>query len=132
MSELESLNKDHCLIYRMLYRYCPLGKNTFNPIQDGGRGQKDPPPPTRFSSVTSANVGISPQIFLTLLTLLPHWCKISNSYLMPVPNYWSWTKTTPQKKQFFWSNPYKIEVMITSFTEMLELPNFGHMTTFTL
>ena len=36
---------------------------------------------------------------------------------------------TPQKKWFFWSNPYKIEVMITSFIEVLELPNFGHMTT---
>ena len=33
------------------------------------------------------------------------------------------------KKLFFWSNPYKIEVMITSLIEMLELPNFGHMTT---
>ena len=26
----------------------------------------------------------------------------------------------------------KIEVMLTSLTEMLELPNFGHVTTFTL
>ena len=34
----------------------------------------------------------------------------------------------PSKKCFFWSNLYKIEVMITSFIEMLELPNFGHMT----
>ena len=32
------------------------------------------------------------------------------------------------KKRFFWSNPYKIEV-ITSLIEMLELPNLGHMTT---
>ena len=40
--------------------------------------------------------------------------------------------TTPQKMWFFWSNPYKIEVMATSLTEMLELPDFGHMTTFTL
>ena len=35
----------------------------------------------------------------------------------------------PSKKWFFWSKPYKIEVMITSAIEMLELPNFGHMTT---
>ena len=34
--------------------------------------------------------------------------------------------------QFFWSNPYKIEVMITSLTEMIDLPNFGHMIPFTL
>ena len=36
------------------------------------------------------------------------------------------------KMRYFWSNPYRIEVIITSVTEMLELPNFGHMTTFTL
>ena len=33
-----------------------------------------------------------------------------------------------KKNGFFWSNPYKIEVMITSLIEMLELPNLGHMT----
>ena len=27
------------------------------------------------------------------------------------------------------SNPYKIEFMIISLKEMLELPNFGHITT---
>ena len=37
-----------------------------------------------------------------------------------------------QKNWFFWSNPYKIEVMITSLIEMLELPNFGHMATCTI
>ena len=30
------------------------------------------------------------------------------------------------KKVVFCPNPYKIEVMITSLIEMLELPNFGH------
>ena len=30
------------------------------------------------------------------------------------------------------SNPYKIKVMITSLIEMLELPNFGLMTTSTV
>ena len=35
----------------------------------------------------------------------------------------------PKKKQYFWSNPYKIEVMITFLIETLQLPNFGHMTT---
>ena len=32
------------------------------------------------------------------------------------------------KNCFFWSNLYKIVVMITSFIEMLELPYFDHMT----
>ena len=47
--------------------------------------------------------------------------------LAPVPNYWTSTRTTTQKKQFFWSNPYKLEVVITSLIKMLEWPNFGHM-----
>ena len=28
-----------------------------------GEGQKDPPPPTSFSAVTSVNTGVSPQNF---------------------------------------------------------------------
>ena len=31
----------------------------------------------------------------------------------------------PLKNGFFRSNPYKIEVMITSPIQMLELPNYG-------
>ena len=38
----------------------------------------------------------------------------------------------PSKKLVSWSNPYKIDVMITSLIEMLELPNLGHMTTSTI
>ena len=78
-------------------------------------------PPTSFPLVTSRNVRISPQNFMTFsFNPLPHWCKISSLYLMPVSNYSTWAKTTPQKKQFLWSNPYKIEVVITSVVEMLE------------
>ena len=41
--------------------------------------------------------------------------------------------TLPLKKNsLFWSNPYKIEVMITSLMEILKLSNFGHMTTSTI
>ena len=36
---------------------------TFEPIQNGGRGQKSPS--ARFSTATSTNVAISPQNFLT-------------------------------------------------------------------
>ena len=63
---------------------------------------------------------------------MPHLCKISSLHLVPVPNYWTWTKTTPQKEQCFWPNPYKIEVVITFVMEMLQLPNFGHMNTSTI
>ena len=37
-----------------------------------------------------------------------------------------------EKIVFFWSNPYKLEFMTTSLIEMLELLNFGHMTTSTI
>ena len=67
-----------------------------NPIQDGGGRKK--PPPTSFSPVTSTNVGLSPQNFLT--NPLPRWCKTSRSYLVLVPNYWTWTKITSQKSGF--------------------------------
>ena len=33
---------------------------------------------------------------------------------------------------FFRSNPNKIDVMITSLIKVLELPNFGHMITYTI
>ena len=33
---------------------------------------------------------------------------------------------------FFWSKPIKTEVTTTSLIEMLEVPNFGHMTTSTI
>ena len=53
----------------------------------GGGGSKKAPH-TRFSLVTSTNVGISPQNSFTFsFNLLPHWCKISSFYLVPVPNY---------------------------------------------
>ena len=37
-----------------------------------------------------------------------------------------------KKKWFLWLNPYKIEVMVTSLIEMLELKYFGHMTASTI
>ena len=49
-----------------------------------------PPPlkPKSFSPVTCTNVGLSPKNVLTLvLTLLPYWCKMPRSYLVPVPYY---------------------------------------------
>ena len=71
----------------------------------------------------------SKQFGLLVLTLLTDWCKISSLYLVLVQNYWTWTLDHLSKKAFFWSNPYKIEVMITSLIQMLQLLNFGHMTT---
>ena len=60
------------------------------------------------------------QLLSFLLTLLPHMCKISKSFLVPVPSYWTWTKTTLKKIVFFWSYPYKTEVVVASLIEKLE------------
>ena len=91
--------------------------------------QKGPPPPTRFSPVTSANVGFGPQNLLTFCfnsfaTLVQNFKFVSSAS----PKLLNLNQDHPSKKRFFWSNPYKIEVMITILIEMLQLPNFGHIT----
>ena len=68
-----------------------------------------PPPPALSSSphpvffpVNSTNIGICPNIFWFLvLTILPHCRKVSRPYLVPVPNYWTLTKTIPWKGGFY-------------------------------
>ena len=111
-----------------IFQYLAL--YVFNPIQDGGAKR---PLPISFSPVTSTNVGISSQNFLTFcfnpFATLPPCCRYSQSQISELG-----TKTTPQKNVVFLvkSCPYKIEVVITSLIEMLELPNFRHMITSTI
>ena len=85
--------------------------------------------PFRMPSQPLFPLEVLKTFWLLVLTLLPHWCKILSFYLFPVPNYWTWTKTTPQKKEIFCSNLYKIEVTITFLIEISELPNFDHLVT---
>ena len=113
---------------KVLYLIC---KALLNPIQYGGVGKKAPP--TNFPPITSTNVGISPQKFLAfsynpLATLVEN-LKVIPSASLKLLNF---NQDHHSKKWFFWSNPYKIEVIITSLIEVLELPNFGHMTTSTI
>ena len=100
-----------------------------NPIQD--RGQKGPP--TSFSSVTSTNVGFGPQNFLTF-SFNPFATLVQNFKFVPSasPKLLNLNQDHPSKKAIFWSNLYKIEIMITFLIEMLQLSNFGHMTTSTI
>ena len=77
---------------------------TFNPVQDGSCGEVQ-----KGSLLVSLNT-----FWLLVLILFPHSCKILEPCLEPVSNYWTWTKTSPQKDQFSWSNPYEIWVVITS------------------
>ena len=86
--------------------------NNLNPIQDG-EGAK------------SSSISFSPKFlsfsFNTFATLLQHFSQIIDFEL----------KASLTKNWFFWSNPYKIEVMTTPLIEMLELPNFDYMNTLT-
>ena len=71
-----------------------LAKTTSRNAQGEQKG-----PRTIFSSVTSTNVRISPHNFLTYsfdLFVTPG----SIPYPVPVPNYWTWAKITPQKIVF--------------------------------
>ena len=108
-----------------------VNSGVINPIQDGG-GAKSPPP-TSFSPVTSTNVGFGSQNFLTF-SFNPFATLVQNFKLVPSasPNLLNLDQDHPSKKWFFWSNPYNIEVVITSLIEMLQLPNFGHMNTSTI
>ena len=91
----------------------------------GVRGQKGPA--TSFSPANSTNVGNSPKNFLTA-TLVSNFKIITSASLKLL----TLNQDHPLKKCFSWSNSYKIEVMITSLIEMVELTNFGHMTTLTM
>ena len=71
-----------------------------NPIQEGGRGAKSPPPSLLpvFPMQLLKTYELAPKRFwLLVLILLSHSCKISGPYLMPVPYYWTSTNSTPQK-----------------------------------
>ena len=89
--------------------------------------------PYQFFPVTSTNVKTSPQNFLTFSfnpfgTLMQNF-KFVFSVSHKLVNL---NQSHPSKKRLFLSNPYKLEVMIDSLIEMLELPKFAHMTTFTI
>ena len=99
---------------------------TFNPNQYG----EEKSPPTSISPGTSTNVGIRSQKFLTfsfssLATL------VQNVNFVPSasPKLSNLNQDHPSKKEFFWSNLYKIEVIIIFLIEMLQLPKFGHIAT---
>ena len=98
-----------------------------------GRGGGKKALHTSFSLVTSEKVGISPQNFLNF-SLNPFNTLVGNFKVIPSasPKLLNLNEDHPSKKErFFWSNPYKIEVMKTSLIEMLQLPNFGNMPTST-
>ena len=102
-------------------------KNKVLTLSGWGGGKKALP--TSFSPVISTNVGFGPQNFLTF-SFNPFTTLVLNIKFVPSasPKLLNLNQDHPSKKRFSWSNPYKIEVMITFPIEMLQLPNFGHMT----
>ena len=93
-----------------------------------GEGQNAPHPLPVFPLQLLQTYELALKTFwLLLLTVLLPWCKISSPYLVPVPKLLNLNQDHPSKRRFFWSNPYEIEVMITSLIEMLKFPNFSHM-----
>ena len=109
-----------------------------------GRGKKTP---NSFSPVTSASVGISFQNFLTFsfntfAKLVWNFKAIPSASSEQPRQDGSGNEVesqiielepeAPFKKKFFWSNPYKVKVTVTSLIEMLELSNFGDMTPSTI
>ena len=79
-------------------------------------------PPTSSSPVTSTNIGFRPQNILTF-SFNPFATLVKNFKFAPnaSPKLLNLNQDHPsKKKQFFWSNPYKIEVIITFVIEMLQ------------
>ena len=101
----------------------PYNKNlAFNSIQDGGY---------IFSAVTFPNLGVRPSKFLAF-SLNPFDTMLKNLNTIPSisPKFLNLTQDKPSKRPVFLVRSlYKVEVMISSLFQMLELPDFGHMTT---
>ena len=96
-----------------------------------GRGSKKATP-TSFSPVTSINVALSPENFPTF-SFNPFATLVQNFMVIPSSSTKSLNLNQDHPLQkLFWSNSYKIDVMITSLIEMLVLLNLGHMTTPTI
>ena len=75
------------------------------------RGTKSPAPPTSFSSVTSTNVKIRHQKFVTY-SFNPFSTLVQNFKAIPdaSPKLLSLNQDHPPKKVVFWSNPCKLEL----------------------
>ena len=78
-----------------------------------------------FSPVTSTNVEINPQDFLTF-SFNPFAFLVWNVKAIPSASQkiLNLNQEHPPKKWFLWPDRYEIEIMMTSLIEMLELPNF--------
>ena len=100
-------------------------KNFMGGVQKG--------PTTTFSHITSTNIRISSENFLTFSfshfsTLVLNFNPIPSAS----PKLLNLNQKHLSKKFLFCQIVIKLEAMKASFSEMLELQNCGHMSTFTL
>ena len=86
---------------------------------------KKPPLPPVFPLQLLQMLGLAPKTSATLVLNF-------KSIICATPKLLDLKQDHSSKKWFFWTNPYEIEVMVTSLVEILELPNFGHITTSTI
>ena len=92
----------------------------------GGFGLKGPP--TSFPPVTSTNIVFGPQNFLAF-SFNPFLTLVQNFKFVPSasPKLLNLNQDHLSKKRFFWTNVYKIDLMITFLIETPQLPNFNQM-----
>ena len=88
---------------------------------------------TSFSPEIPTNVRISSYYFLHFsFNLFVTQLETSNAISVTSPKLLNLNQDHLSENLFFWSNPYKIKVVITPFIENPELPNFAHMTLLTM
>ena len=116
-------------LFQVIILLTTLEPHYLNTIQDG-EGESKKAPVQVFSPATSTNVRTGPEIvlifrFYSFFTLMPNIKAITSASFISL----NLNQGHPSKKFFFLSNPYTIEFMITFLVKIVELPNFGHMTT---
>ena len=72
------------------------------------------------------------QFFLCIVSILLTQLQNIEALTSTGPRLLNLNQDHPQKNFFFWSDPYKILLRITSIIEILNLPNFDHVAKSTL
>ena len=118
-------------LFQVIIQITTLELHYLTTIQDG-EGESKKARVQVFSLATSTNVKTDPQIvlifrFYSFFTLMPNIKAITSVSFISL----NLNQEHSSKNVSFLSNPFTIEFMITFLIKILELPNFGHMTTCT-
>ena len=111
------LTSTHTLFYNCDVHNCPMWcLLCLNPIQSEG-GEKPKKHPTNFSPVTSTNVGISPQNFLTFSY---------NPFATIMLNFKAITSASPELLNFNQDHPSKKVLSLVKSLQNRGYDNFSH------